>query len=69
MKDLPEWEVVAETRDTLGVLMSTTERMKLSGGWLYRCRGPEGHLALVFVPEHRRASCQYTNTSARNVDW
>ncbi len=39
----PEWENVTEAPET--------NRLKVEGGWLYRCFAREGGTTMVFVPE------------------
>ena len=46
----PSWERIVEVYDPDGELRTTTDRMKVPGGWIYRELTQEG-VALVFVPE------------------
>jgi hypothetical protein len=42
------WEEISGGEDA-----ATTERMRVSGGWLYRTRDSSG-VAMVFVPDPKR---------------
>ena len=45
----PSWERIVEVYDPDGELRTTTDRMEVPGGWIYRELTQEG-VALVFVP-------------------
>ena len=44
----PSWERIVEVYDPDGELRTTTDRMEVPGGWIYRELTQEG-VALVFV--------------------
>ena len=46
----PSWERIVEVYDPDGELRTTTDRMEVPGGWIYRELTQEG-VALAFVPE------------------
>ena len=58
----PSWERIVEVYDPDGELRTTTDRMAVPGGWIYRELTQEG-VALVFVPvEHvKRGYVIYDN--------
>ena len=46
----PSWERIVEVYDPDGELRTTTDRLEVPGGWIYRELTQEG-VALVFVPK------------------
>jgi|GEM_PF-4036653 len=46
----PSWERIVKVYDLNGELRTTTDRLAVPGGWIYRELTQDG-VALVFVPE------------------